>query len=185
MALRVPDLTVHLDEMLDRTAFTDGGVAWLTRLVQQIVDESGLDAQITTNLDADRRRWNLEVAGRGQSIALIDVVNVGPGSSVVASHRDLDRVLAKAVRCWQQITRRGEIGQVRPWIGVLAVDSGGAGQIDNELDQLVRSRTIDSSVRVTVPQRRVGLDDSLASLNSFAAGLVARLAYAKEALPVA
>ena len=185
MALRVPDLTVHLDEMRNRTAFTDGGVPWLTQVVQQIVDESGLDAQIATNLDADRRRWNLDVAGRGQSMALIDVVNVGPGASVAASLSDLDRVLAKAVRCWQQITRRGAIGQVRPWIGVLAIESGGAGQIDDELNQLVRSRTIDSSVRVTVAQRRAGLDDSLVSLNSFAAGLVARLAYVKEALPVA
>ena len=192
----------ELSEAADETAGlvdgeyrSDRGVSWLERLTRRVVGESApAGATVVAATTTRRARWHVSVVVDDQPLALIDVhvaVFTGGPDASSAANSELDNVLVKAVEQWRSVTRVGQVGDVRPWLGCVRIEERlfadeTSDRAMESLNQLVNERNLDAACFVVIDPktRSMSYPNHTMSLQAFRASLIGRCRYWDVARPV-
>ena len=176
MALALNDLSDLVDQ-LNRFAAEEHGAGWVAKLVQRLIDESGLDADVVIDVDDGRESWDVAVMVGTLTVALIGVV-----TDAERPLERIDEVESKATRRWRQVGRLRAVGHVRPWIGCIVLGAtNGYSEVDELLRDLINCRTLDAAFQTAAERRSVG---AALGIDPFAAALLARLVFVRTVLDV-
>lgn len=168
---------------LDGENLVTNGTRWFADRVEGMFEDAELPAELRIHEGGAARRWNVEALVDKTRAILLDVLVVGPDLNDETLANRINTLNGKAAAEWRAVTTAGGIGEIRPWIGFVALLQRPTSAISNSLEELCRFRVVDAACVLHVDGDVVRGASASLSLEAFGASLRGRIGYVSAAQP--